>query len=536
MENHLIINKDERDKWDLLKRIDEKTYKLIKFFVPHHDRLYAALIDKRLIAVGNNLNGMLGVGHKNEVNTFEEITQLRGKSIKDIACGWLHVLVLTDDKQVWAWGWNNWGEVGVDNKEPQHLPQLILDKNIESIKCGYVHSLALTTDGNILVWGVNIYGQLGVQNAADQMKPVPVLLLQHEKIVFITTGAYHSVAVTVDGKVYGWGCNLNHQLGLENVDLQMSPVQLEMQQKLIKSVACSGQNSLFLTIDGLLLVTGLKDKRPRMLPLDKEKLPIQHIFCIDYYYIDENIDKLFIARTSSGHVLQWHDFDKNAECESLVNNCSLPAFIVDKFKFQYFRDKIYLLKPKEKVLKPKTINVPNLHAISHPALTQLFQTKQNYDVEFVFDHNKVIRVHRNILSISSPELYSKLPPPKKDLPDEVTRVTIKDYPYSIYYLYLSYLYTVPLPPLSLYQVSQLLRLARNKHEVFLQQECICRLSAHLDNATCCQIYEIAENFGLKHLKARAFQVIKENFTKIKLSNAFKQMKKELRDHCLDTLK
>lgn len=541
MAKHLLINKDERDKWQLLRRLDEETLKLVKFFVPHHDRLYAALTDNRLLAVGDNANGMLGLGHKNEVKTFEEITTLRGKSIKDIACGWLHVLVLTEEGQVWAWGWNNWGEVGVDNKEPQWVPQLILDKDkdVVSIKCGYVHSLALTREGKLFSWGVNIYGQLGVGNTADQTKPEPMLWLQHEEVVFIGTGPYHSVAVTVGGKAYGWGCNLNHQLGLDKAQLQLSPARLKMQNKLIKSVACSGQNTLFLTHDGLLFVAGDQDTTPRMLPIDKDKQPVEYVLCLDYYYIDENIDKLFVACTSSGHVLQWHDFAKSAEVAPPSTDSSVAGLVATKSKYQYFPEKVCLIKPKEEkvVPKPKAMKVlpTNLHAISHPALTRLFRTQQNYDVVFEFANNQSIRVHRNILSISSPELYSKIPPLSDDQPDQVTHVRVTDYPYSVYYLYLAYLYTVPLPALQLDRLAQLLHLARSKHEVFLQQECICRLSTQLDIVTCCTIYEIAFSFKLKSLQSRALKIIKQNFAYIKDTEEFKQMKEDIRERCLKSI-
>lgn len=72
MDTRLIVKEEDIHCWTLLERIDADTRKLIKFFKAHGPRLYAALYDGRFIAVGDNSEGLLGLGHKQAVKTFEK--------------------------------------------------------------------------------------------------------------------------------------------------------------------------------------------------------------------------------------------------------------------------------------------------------------------------------------------------------------------------------------------------------------------------------------------------------------------------------
>ena len=63
----------------------------------------------------------------------------------DIEMGWNHILVLTQDFQVFGWGLNYWGQLGLGNKEKRTKPaKLELPSGLKSgpisIHCGIENS------------------------------------------------------------------------------------------------------------------------------------------------------------------------------------------------------------------------------------------------------------------------------------------------------------------------------------------------------------------------------------------------------------
>jgi alpha-tubulin suppressor-like RCC1 family protein len=79
--------------------------------------------------------------------------------------------------------------------------------SIRSISCGRDHSLLLTSEGIIYSLGSNVCGKLGVGRAFEDLQsastPIKIDLLAN--VAMIVTGEDHSLALTRDFKVYGWG-------------------------------------------------------------------------------------------------------------------------------------------------------------------------------------------------------------------------------------------------------------------------------------------------------------------------------------------
>ncbi|KAL3844181.1 hypothetical protein ACJIZ3_001584 [Penstemon smallii] len=87
---------------------------------------------------------------------------------------------------------------------------------IISIAAGEGHTLALTGDGRVYSWGRGIFGRLGTGSESDQHYPIRINFFGSDvereeklKIVGIAAGAYHSLALSDDGSVWGWGYNIS---------------------------------------------------------------------------------------------------------------------------------------------------------------------------------------------------------------------------------------------------------------------------------------------------------------------------------------
>jgi alpha-tubulin suppressor-like RCC1 family protein len=100
------------------------------------------------------------------------------------------------------------------------VPQRIhIDAQIVAVSVGYAHMLALSDEGRVYAWGRNFYGQLGVGDHKDKPSPQLISFLQEEQVVEVNAGQYHSLAVTAKGDIFGWGYNREYELGVgDNMD------------------------------------------------------------------------------------------------------------------------------------------------------------------------------------------------------------------------------------------------------------------------------------------------------------------------------
>ncbi|XP_063173874.1 RCC1 and BTB domain-containing protein 2-like isoform X3 [Candoia aspera] len=74
------------------------------------------------------------------------------------------------------------------------------------IACGYAHTLVLTDEGRVYAWGANSYGQLGTGTRSNQPYPVPVTIDQDRIVEIAACHSTHTSAAKTQGsQVYMWG-------------------------------------------------------------------------------------------------------------------------------------------------------------------------------------------------------------------------------------------------------------------------------------------------------------------------------------------
>lgn len=86
--------------------------------------------------------------------------------IKDVCCGNWHYMVVMESGQLYSWGYDDYGQLGLGGKmEPQMTPRLLhklSSKSITTISVGAEFSVAMDTAGYVWVWGRADSGQLGL--------------------------------------------------------------------------------------------------------------------------------------------------------------------------------------------------------------------------------------------------------------------------------------------------------------------------------------------------------------------------------------
>ncbi|XP_012265195.2 uncharacterized protein LOC105691366 isoform X1 [Athalia rosae] len=168
-----------------------------------------AVTNNGIYAWGASQYGQLGLGQKLQCPTPELIICLAQEIIVDAVAGQYHSVALTKDGRVFTWGWGVHGQLGHGNTNQRSIPTLVtflLGTIVRQISAGHAHTLVLTAEGDVYSFGSNVFGQLGNGTNIKSSLPVKVILLP-EKVALITTGYFHSLAVTVTNKLYTWGAS-----------------------------------------------------------------------------------------------------------------------------------------------------------------------------------------------------------------------------------------------------------------------------------------------------------------------------------------
>ena len=169
-----------------------------------------------LFTFGSNLNGQLGIGMPSAELTYTEIPQKCDlSSIRQISCGNYFTVCLTDNEELYSFGANLQGQLGLGKNEGFfHAPQLIESLNdVEFVECGGEFVFCKTFDNQVFCWGRNYSGQLGLGNTDNQNLPIQCSSLLNIDTVDIKCGDSHSLVLTVNQKVLSCGYNVHMQLG-----------------------------------------------------------------------------------------------------------------------------------------------------------------------------------------------------------------------------------------------------------------------------------------------------------------------------------
>ncbi|MFH1321674.1 MAG: T9SS type A sorting domain-containing protein [Bacteroidota bacterium] len=188
--------------------------------------------DGTVWAWGYNGRGQLGDGTTINRHTPVQIVGPGGTGfltdIIAISAGWMYSMALKSDGTVWAWGSNSYGELGDGTNTPRYTPVQVIGLTdiiaINSKGFGNYHSMALKSDGTVWTWGLNNFGQLGDGTTINKKLPIQVGGGLTD-VIAISAGFYHSLAVKSDGSLWGWGRNMNGQLGDGTSNNRLFPVQ-----------------------------------------------------------------------------------------------------------------------------------------------------------------------------------------------------------------------------------------------------------------------------------------------------------------------
>ena len=169
----------------------------------------------------------------------------------DIAMGFGHVLALTADGSVYAWGRNSNYQVGNGKRQNLDVPYLLPLKNIVQIACGGKFSLALDAEGTLWGWGDNEYRYLYASNGDPVREPM-ALSTGDIDIASIDACGDSIVLLDTKGTLWTWGRNDMQQLGYDtNGKTTATPQPVPLPLPVMEVAAYSSQTYAILS-DGSL--------------------------------------------------------------------------------------------------------------------------------------------------------------------------------------------------------------------------------------------------------------------------------------------
>jgi alpha-tubulin suppressor-like RCC1 family protein/outer membrane protein assembly factor BamB len=203
-----------------------------------------------------------------------------------VAAGPRHSLAVLTNHTLWAWGLNNFGQLGNTesgvtgtNQIFRNTPQLIgppgtngsVNTNAiwASVSAGGRgadvaanqpggFSLAIQTNGSLWAWGANHFGQLGI--GSTNLQRTPALVGSDSNWFQVEAGATHTLGLKRDGSLWAWGANNVGQLGFGNTNATSTPLRVGTESAWVE-IRAGGFFSLARRADGTIWAWGANTNR-----------------------------------------------------------------------------------------------------------------------------------------------------------------------------------------------------------------------------------------------------------------------------------
>jgi len=183
--------------------------------------------------------------------------------IHSISAGRDHSLYIQDNGQLWGFGKNEFGQLGIGTFDSSNTPFKILPSKISSCSAGDTHSLFIKTDGSLWGMGNNTHGQLGTGIKKDKIN-TPIRIVDRGVLQTIAAGGA-SYYLTQKGALWRLG-KLEEWTSTEN----------QIRKSGVKAFAASHWYLYYVMEDGSLWRMDFKPLL-NLKPNDKERTP----WCIE---------------------------------------------------------------------------------------------------------------------------------------------------------------------------------------------------------------------------------------------------------------
>ncbi|XP_015580485.2 ultraviolet-B receptor UVR8 isoform X1 [Ricinus communis] len=187
---------------------------------------------------GSGSNFCLGHGEQHNEFHPRAIQTFRRKNLHvvRVSAGDEHVVALDSSGFVYTWGKGYCGALGHGDEIDKTLPEPLnsLKSHLAVQVCARKRKTFVLVDGGcVFGFGWMGFGSLGFpdRGVSDKvMRPRILDSLRAHRVSQISTGLYHTVAVTSQGQVFGFGDNERAQLGHDTLRGCLEPTEIFLQE------------------------------------------------------------------------------------------------------------------------------------------------------------------------------------------------------------------------------------------------------------------------------------------------------------------
>ncbi|KAJ5069423.1 hypothetical protein M0811_11595 [Anaeramoeba ignava] len=236
----IINSTNSRNYTNISSLIDEPNDRIIKDIVCGAKSIYLLTSNQTVYGIGSNNSGQLGCESPNQSNKpifmMKNVSKIFSGSHSD------SVFLLNSNKELFGCGNNFYGQLGLEEREEREIKEIKQIENIPKgkiidIQIGYDYSVMLIEEykkGNInkarKLYECGHYQHNGLDqpNSAFQFTELKSPLFENDDILEFSVGSYHTLVLTSNHKLIGFGDNSFCQLGTGNTINQIRPIDLQV--------------------------------------------------------------------------------------------------------------------------------------------------------------------------------------------------------------------------------------------------------------------------------------------------------------------
>ncbi|KAJ5077159.1 hypothetical protein M0811_00479 [Anaeramoeba ignava] len=224
--------------------IEDKNDRIIEDIVSGNSSIYLLTSNQNVYGIGSNFFSQLGLDPETLQKTEKPILIM--KNVSKIFSGTTSqsVFLLNSNQELFGCGWNYFGQLGLrESRKEEKVPKLIKIQNIPKgkiidIQSGNFHSIMLIENEDekenpkrkLYSCGISRYNGLGKEDEnAYEFTEIKSSLFENDDIILdFSVGNRHTLILTSNSKLIGFGDNSWGQLGTEDTNNQSIPIQIEL--------------------------------------------------------------------------------------------------------------------------------------------------------------------------------------------------------------------------------------------------------------------------------------------------------------------